>query len=333
MDDLSRDIWSMLETASSVGMSFLETTITDLLMVGLAQAKTQLGVPLQIMKITQPHEHKIGADVELWLKLDNCNRFLGYSCQAKIVSTRHSPFEYADILYPDKHGPVRPNRRRQYETLIDHAQAVGSIPIHLLYNGWDYAAAPDLNRSSFSMTRNAFQKFGCAAVPTVAVRPSLDSGIKKVAQLAPFMFPWSWLFRDWDWATVMANASSAGSSTERKRAMAIDTDDCQQIDQMVINIHSQTSQPPASNPASHSKPGLDQSPRGAGLDQLPDVIKFMDGYSSYPRERSGLDQLPKSPPEYVEQALMADSNKNDVASDSPKHTPVPTYLVLIGFNE
>jgi hypothetical protein len=187
MDRQSLSTWSSMNLARDLGMDWGEVTATHTNLLAIAEAVRGAGVPLHIERVTQQRERSLGADWEFWLQAAT-GAALGYSIQAKKVYPRASGFGYPHL----SHRGERANEK-QYQTLIRHAQSVGSLPFHVFYNGW-----PLPNRLlSFRDARRA-EYFGCAAVSSYDVRSIYGSTKRLKANVENFVdvsMPWSDLFR------------------------------------------------------------------------------------------------------------------------------------------
>ncbi|MDT0179882.1 hypothetical protein Q9S36_06610 [Microbacterium sp. ARD31] len=193
MDQQSLLTWRILSVASSLKQPFPEPSITSWALLSLAHFADSAGLPISIKQISAVQENKLGADFEFFVRLHDGN-FFALSMQAKRVHLAQRHPVYTELGHPG----LAPGTF-QYDTLIDHSSQIGSIPIHVLYNGWrrrdpylPFAHLDDEDR----------ELFGCAAISTHKLRsiregrgPAAKSNTNKLMHFVDFVFPWSDLFR------------------------------------------------------------------------------------------------------------------------------------------
>jgi hypothetical protein len=195
MDELARETWDQVLETDQLGARLGEVTITELLLIELKRfgKRRPLDFRICIDHVSQAVEARTGADFEIWVEVDR-HRYFAYSIQAKRV-------RIADLSYPQlgHHGheetprdiAADPDSPRQYDTLIAHARAQGTMPIHLLYNGWESSTVKlrePPNR----------ENYGCAIIPTSllkSIREASRRRTNKVASYSDYLEPWSRLFR------------------------------------------------------------------------------------------------------------------------------------------
>lgn len=187
MDSLAVDTWSAIEDVYVLGVDYGEVTATHVNLRAIRKFAVATGFPLEVKRVTSREERRVGADWEFWLVLKS-GAALGYSIQAKRVYERDGRYHYSEL----GHRGERPGEK-QYDTLIRHAKAHGSHPVHVLYNGWP------LPNAWFRFPTKPQQFYGCAAISTHQLRSvrvrNGRRGVNDAAHYAPYSFPWSDLFR------------------------------------------------------------------------------------------------------------------------------------------
>ena len=159
MDEIAVTTWDLLELSRALGDHTSEPTITEISALRLRAASAVRGYPLRVHQFTQLEERANGADLELWVETRS-GHALGYSIQAKRLFSGTKTKNYRQLNERDeKTGDY------QYERLIAHATAVGSIPMHVFYNGGDIEEVPALVAS----WRQPHNIYGCAAARTTEV--------------------------------------------------------------------------------------------------------------------------------------------------------------------
>lgn|GEM_PF-6617709 len=192
LDEIAATTWGLLKLSRTLGNHTSETTVTETNVLRLRAASVIRGLPVQVHQFTQIRERQTGADLELWVETDG-GAALGFSIQAKRLYSGTKTKNYNKLRErDDKSG------KYQYETLMDHADSVGSIPIHVFYNGGDIEEVPSL----VAGWRRPHDVYGCAAMRTsdvVAIRKAAGkNGSHRGTSAALFVasqFPWSDLFR------------------------------------------------------------------------------------------------------------------------------------------
>ncbi len=169
-------------------MDWGEVTASHTNLLAIAQLSARTAIPLEIVRITQARERSLGADWEFWLTLRS-GKSLGYSIQAKRVYEVDGVLQYSGLGHRGELAS-----ERQYDTLIRHAAAVGSLPFHVFYNGWQLPNG----RVAFPRSLPDYL-YGCAAVPSADVRAIRNAfkrkGVNNADRYAARSMPWSDLFR------------------------------------------------------------------------------------------------------------------------------------------
>lgn len=193
MDELSRQTWFNLTTARRLKMRMGEVTATEINLLAMSRLLEEQNIPAELIP-TRADEATTGVDFEIWLDVGG-QRFFGYAIQAKILTVRKDKFTFPQLSHHDGMGSF------QYQLLEKHAQATGSRPVHLFYNGWESGTVGAPPLPSVPSTDH----FGCAAVMTSAVRrirmattKNHTSGSRASVKASDYLdqaMPWSDLFR------------------------------------------------------------------------------------------------------------------------------------------
>lgn len=199
MNKLARDVWDDFADADVLGAILYEPGVTDRLLLNLRRHLRGDGLPLRVVQVSSGRENEIGADLELWLALED-GRFFGYSIQSKRCVARGVRQDIID--YPSLDHEVGPAdaREQQFDVLIRESQRRGAHPVHLFYNGWAATRAGDrVPYPPSTRMEKARPYFGCAALSTHHVRRLFASASKPSERLgavlyAPWTVPWSHLF-------------------------------------------------------------------------------------------------------------------------------------------
>lgn len=87
MDSCARRTWDDRARAQRLSVPFGETTVTERNMLDVAQCVSTRGGAPRIVPISQLDEKKVGADFEIWTRVDH-RAWLGFSIQAKLSGLR-----------------------------------------------------------------------------------------------------------------------------------------------------------------------------------------------------------------------------------------------------
>lgn len=192
LDHLSTETWDNLEYGDKSRIKFREDSVTEHNLLRLRLKFPQL----KVFRFNQNEEKAVGADWEWWIGSPSD----GWYCLRIQAKRAHgSTYKYLD------HPGVAPGAY-QYDTLIDSCRGLGYIyPFHVFYNGCelrrfssDYVAA--MSRSPHwpkAKTRQDPKRWGCAAVPSDAVRDLHSTGgpdRSKILRYLEVAMPWSHLF-------------------------------------------------------------------------------------------------------------------------------------------
>lgn len=205
MDDLSRETWVKIVRAHRVKMSMGEVAISQHNLLLLEEQNIALARPIRIVEVTQNEEKRFGADFEIWLQLRD-KRAFGYSIQAKRVKIGKRHHSYPELSHVGVAGDF------QYDTLINHARTVRSVPMHLFYNGWDHSS----RKAPYSDAVEP-ELYGCAAVGSTDVKAIRENGSRKnnkVAAYAASSMPWSALLRPQNQPTQVGPADPSSTDAE-----------------------------------------------------------------------------------------------------------------------
>lgn len=206
MDELARQTWDRIVVEDQRNGRFGEVTITENAVAGLRDfAAAHRAIPLEFHQLDPNKENERGLDFEIWVQLLD-RRWLGYSIQAKRINPNPPPVSYLELSHKgglrDPYMPESPTNPRdafQYNTLIRHAHATMSNPVHVFYNGWlDPRKGPSLGSGVFASPPLASELYGCAALSThrlVELRGSGPRRHRQAVHFTPSMIPWSALFR------------------------------------------------------------------------------------------------------------------------------------------
>ncbi|WP_157490161.1 hypothetical protein [Frigoribacterium sp. Leaf186] len=205
MDEIACETWDRVVREDGRGGRFGEVTITELNVSKLRDfATAHPSIPLRFDQLDPNKENERGLDFEIWIELAD-HGWLGYSMQAKRINPTPPPESYLELSHkggltdPAKpEGRTNPRDRFQYETLIRHAESVGSNPVHLFYNGWANGGQPQLGSTPLSVPPLQAGLFGCAALSTyqlVELRGQKSRHPREANLFTPSMVPWSALFR------------------------------------------------------------------------------------------------------------------------------------------
>jgi hypothetical protein len=191
LDEIAVTTWHLLELSRALGNHTSEPTITEISALRLRAASVVRGYPLQVHQFTQLEDRAKGADLELWVETRSGDA-LGYSIQAKRLFSGEKTKNYRQLKERDeKTGDY------QYERLVAQAATVGSIPIHVFYNGGDIEEVPALVTS----WRQPHNIYGCAAARTTDVlkirqpKKGIAHRGTNASLFTGSQFPWSDLFR------------------------------------------------------------------------------------------------------------------------------------------
>jgi hypothetical protein len=119
LEDLGRQLGLRLEDGESLGIRQGEASLTDHALLEICRAASP-GV--KVWKVQPPDEPHVGADVDMLIS--TAGRTQRYLAQAKRSDTAG---KYAKLGH-------RVAGRRQLDILRDAAEALGAVPIYILYN-------------------------------------------------------------------------------------------------------------------------------------------------------------------------------------------------------
>ena len=266
MDDLARWTWGALELNHDLGMRLGENTLTEFHLLSIANQMSILGLPLQVVPITQNDERRIGADFEFWLRLQTGELF-GYSIQAKkvVLGKKHH-------TYPQLKERGATSTVFQYDTLLEHAQAYNTIAMHVFYNGWPLNQGALYHRSPNALT------YGCAAVRSTDVKRLREgNGKRKDNKTTTYAFrsmPWSQLFRiPPTGASARGSGGAVGSPTRTGIAVSPTIEDITMLTRWMRRTSREAETPALSTqlPA-YVRQALDLP--AAGLPNKPELPRF-----------------------------------------------------------
>lgn len=207
MDDIARGTWARIAIEDRRGGRFGEVSITENAVSSLRDfAEENPSIPLEFHQLDPNKENERGLDFEIWVQLTD-SRWLGYSIQAKRLNPIPPPVSYLQLSHPgglqDPEMPesaTNPRDQFQYSTLIRHAEASGSNPVHVFYNAWSpTGSAPQLGSGLLAAPPLSRELFGCSALSTYRLVELRGSGPRHNRQarfFTPSMAPWSVLFRE-----------------------------------------------------------------------------------------------------------------------------------------
>ncbi|MGP9017596.1 DUF6615 family protein [Streptomyces sp. BR1] len=165
-----------------------EETFTDVHIRHLRQA---MGSRVKVVQFNKEQESFNGADWELWIH--NRSHGLGFRIQAKKESKEG---QYGFRYWLDE------RKAFQCDLLIHDAQAVGCIPVYLLYNHEAWAIRKDAARLLCGHTADDRSHYGCSLLSAHQVQAQLFSQALGVrgrishVQLREISAPWNQVLCD-----------------------------------------------------------------------------------------------------------------------------------------
>lgn len=125
LEKQSSHVWNRLITSKNFGISQGEETLTDQILLNIAEQKS---FNIKIIKTTKDLESQQGTDWEWWIG-SNKKGWLRYAIQAKKISDNSSTYSAL------KHKVGKePNQELQNVLLEKYASANNAIPLYAFYN-------------------------------------------------------------------------------------------------------------------------------------------------------------------------------------------------------
>jgi len=157
------DVWHRLKDSKRLGISQGEETITDNILLYLAQQNIK---DISVIQTPKNTESIKGTDWEWWIG-NNRKGWLRYAVQAKKLNQKTD-------IYSSLNHPVGkpPNQEYQHVILEKYANANGAVPIYAFYN--------HIDKDDYSKLWNCplpidVPKFGCTITPLTNVKKAIST--------------------------------------------------------------------------------------------------------------------------------------------------------------
>lgn len=187
MDELSRETWASLVDAHDLDVDWGEVTITHTILLALNRLVRAQSLPVLVNACVRTTRRRAGRPRVVGSVGVRQRGGLQHPGEAGYLGKKKPEYQALG------HKGALP-RAKQYDTLLRHAAKNGTLPFHLLYNGWT------LRRTdiAFPSGRDT-ELFGCAVVHTSKVRrirkAHVRRGMNEVSRFAKISMPWSNLLR------------------------------------------------------------------------------------------------------------------------------------------
>ena len=192
--DRAREVQRDMDDAARLGLSRSEETITEDLLLRLAQAHPPH--ELQIKQFTRNEEGVHGADWEFWFCNDD-----GVGIPVRVQAKRLYPSGRYEALFHQSETQHQ-NNTNQCRELIRNAR--GSIPIYVFYNGLSHSRVSiPLLMPPFRLWNWTYSDWGISSCSAYQVRAARDGKDNRPSDIK--MVPWHCLVCEECWS----NAPSA----------------------------------------------------------------------------------------------------------------------------
>lgn len=181
LHSLARETWSTLARSHEHGLQPGEETLTDQLLLAIAEAAHRIDIPQLRVKAHSKYDEGLhGGDWDLWVVQDVLG--VGMRFQAKVCETATQRFKHL-------HYESGAAKTSQAEKLVQEAHAAGMIPLFLLYQAWTVP-----HPSPHVATVGTFAH-GCSLLTPRWVLDNVPPGSgKNLSDVAPREYPWEMMF-------------------------------------------------------------------------------------------------------------------------------------------
>lgn len=160
-ENLAEFVWQRLARSYELKINFGEETLTDILLLELAESQEIGDTHIHLLKTSKPVEARRGCDWEWWIGTAQ-HGWLRFAIQAKKAGRGH---RYESL----KH---KVNGRLQIEILQEYAETQNALPLYCFYNYSDGLAIENIWHCPLALHPS---QLGCTLVPLAPVFTAIDT--------------------------------------------------------------------------------------------------------------------------------------------------------------